>query len=763
MPILFDGARVAYYDGNGDPLSGGKVYFYEAGTTDAKDTYSSYTMAVGTENQNPVTLDAAGRAGAIYLDGSYKVVVKNSAGVTVFTQDNYSAVFTENARQATNIAAMTAFLKASLTDGDQVNVAGYTTAGDGGGGTFYWDEDSSATANGGTIIASDEAGLGRWMLIYGGAVSVKSFGAVCNGTTADTTKVQAALDANLGHLIVPHNCKHGPVTVTNAVHISFLGDVVPLFDTTTTETLYMVTAPDCVFEDFSVDTYAATNTANKYLIRTDTGGDGIKIIRPKFVDITASDGNTGATNLLVTHPIYLENISRAVVSMGNFNNISGAAIFLKTVTNYSILFNEFDDTRWYTVNADHDCFDGIIAFNKFSGAGVNARYWGGSVNLMSQTTGNKNKRVKVVNNTFTGVHNYGAVVRALSVEDCLIDGNIFYDITEGSLAASTEVQMIGIDRRGTAEGSPENGPCRNVRVTNNIMTAGTGSHFPIYLKNQYKASSDPHENIVIEGNIVYSPSSAAAYENFLMVHGNKSGIKGLKIRNNSAKMYTKTGSAVGGGIGLVSTNADGIIEDFDIGNNTLEELTTDVPDQSYQIGIYVQASAQNGEVRGNILKNFRYGVRAASSLTNIRGLNDNTFIDCLDDALLQTAPAGGGFDMSLGTGLPVTGVYRVGHILQDIDAAASASWGWIVTTAGGAMTGAWASGQTYVAGTWYRNAAGRVYELITAGGGTTSVEPTGTTVGTDETGADSYVWRCRATASARWAPLAALSAAAALP
>jgi hypothetical protein len=39
----------------------------------------------------------------------------------------------------TNIAAMTALTKASLTNNQQVIVGGYTSIGDGGGGTFYWD------------------------------------------------------------------------------------------------------------------------------------------------------------------------------------------------------------------------------------------------------------------------------------------------------------------------------------------------------------------------------------------------------------------------------------------------------------------------------------------------------------------------------------------------------------------------------------------------------------------------------------------------
>lgn len=96
--------------------------------------------------------------------------------------------------------------------------------------------------------------------------------------------------------------------------------------------------------------------------------------------------------------------------------------------------------------------------------------------------------------------------------------------------------------------------------------------------------------------------------------------------------------------------------------------------------------------------------------------------------------------------IPISGVYVTGDEILLPAPAASASPGWVVTTAGGAMTGLWTNGATYIAGVWIRNASGRVYKLVTAGGGTATVQPVGTTLGVTETGADGYTWLCMHTA-----------------
>jgi hypothetical protein len=76
-------------DSNGNPVSGGKLYTYLAGTSTPQATYTDRTAA--TPNANPTIADSAGRV-TLFFDDSivYKLVAKDSSDVTLWTVDNYS-------------------------------------------------------------------------------------------------------------------------------------------------------------------------------------------------------------------------------------------------------------------------------------------------------------------------------------------------------------------------------------------------------------------------------------------------------------------------------------------------------------------------------------------------------------------------------------------------------------------------------------------------------------------------------------------------
>jgi len=81
--------KVQFLDNNGDPLSGGKVTVYAAGTTTKVDSYPSIadSDADTNANANPVILDSRGEA-VMVVNQSVKLQVDTSADVNIYTVDN---------------------------------------------------------------------------------------------------------------------------------------------------------------------------------------------------------------------------------------------------------------------------------------------------------------------------------------------------------------------------------------------------------------------------------------------------------------------------------------------------------------------------------------------------------------------------------------------------------------------------------------------------------------------------------------------------
>jgi hypothetical protein len=81
-----------FYNGTpAAPLSGGLMYFYEPGSSlTPKDTYSNNTLT--TENTNPVVLSASGVLPNVFLDGAYRVVLKDKDGVQQWDRDSVNSI-----------------------------------------------------------------------------------------------------------------------------------------------------------------------------------------------------------------------------------------------------------------------------------------------------------------------------------------------------------------------------------------------------------------------------------------------------------------------------------------------------------------------------------------------------------------------------------------------------------------------------------------------------------------------------------------------
>lgn len=87
------GAGAQWFDDNGNVLSGGKIYTYQAGTTTPAATYADNLGSA--VNPDPIVLDAAGRVPQeiwFPVGSKFKFVVKTSTGTLIGTYDNIPSI-----------------------------------------------------------------------------------------------------------------------------------------------------------------------------------------------------------------------------------------------------------------------------------------------------------------------------------------------------------------------------------------------------------------------------------------------------------------------------------------------------------------------------------------------------------------------------------------------------------------------------------------------------------------------------------------------
>lgn len=89
------GAGWQFFDSNGVPLAGGRLYTYAAGTTTPE---TSYTASDGlTANANPIELNSAGRVSGttevwLTITTAYKFVLKTAEDVQLWSADDISGI-----------------------------------------------------------------------------------------------------------------------------------------------------------------------------------------------------------------------------------------------------------------------------------------------------------------------------------------------------------------------------------------------------------------------------------------------------------------------------------------------------------------------------------------------------------------------------------------------------------------------------------------------------------------------------------------------
>ena len=89
------GAGWQFFDANGVPLAGGRLYTYAAGSTTPETTYTASDGL--TANSNPIILNSAGRVSGttevwLTITTAYKFVLKTDADVQLWSADDISGI-----------------------------------------------------------------------------------------------------------------------------------------------------------------------------------------------------------------------------------------------------------------------------------------------------------------------------------------------------------------------------------------------------------------------------------------------------------------------------------------------------------------------------------------------------------------------------------------------------------------------------------------------------------------------------------------------
>jgi hypothetical protein len=138
LPVCLD--RIE--DDNGVPVSGARVYVYDAGTSDLKNVYTNIGLTVAAAN--PIVADAGGYITARYIGtGSYKLVIKDPVGsldpgdwVTLKTEDNLPGALNTAPFSVTAAKPLTPVISTAVSRIIAVNELGSVVACDPTGGNI---------------------------------------------------------------------------------------------------------------------------------------------------------------------------------------------------------------------------------------------------------------------------------------------------------------------------------------------------------------------------------------------------------------------------------------------------------------------------------------------------------------------------------------------------------------------------------------------------------------------------------------------------
>jgi Right handed beta helix region len=358
----------------------------------------------------------------------------------------------------------------------------------------------------------------------------------------------------------------------------------------------------------TVASRATGNETNRYCVFVAGASDSehidnVVVRNCRMTNISTGQFPNDPTNVLACSAIWVQWADHVTVEGNYINLVSGFGVFTEATNYVTIRNNTIINSGWASIVSNSGDNWWLCEGNSISGNYTDSRDEGGSIAIDGTPSDGFGPTFNSVvrNNYVTGAVAYGCGVRLGSVQNCIVQGNIFDQLVSGVGFGSYTPPgygpaVISADTRGSQPFA-----CRNLQILDNIFIACSNADFvsstnagigAIQVENNdWSGVGTPGRGgpVRIAGNLILSPSQGQSFTQAVLVHGQTGGIDGVDVHDNQGTGWCQHDATIAAFCSVTSAAATvGGITDAHVHHNRWQlasNLSGTVEVQSGQPGI----------------------------------------------------------------------------------------------------------------------------------------------------------------------------------